>query len=63
MGRVLFAFIWLVLGVIQTSLFLSSRAWPMLALAILWFGLAALHFGRARRLLQAEHRAEPGSGD
>jgi hypothetical protein len=63
MGRVLFAFIWLILGVIQTSVFLSSRSWAMLALAVLWFGLAALHFGRARRLVQAEHRAEPDLDD
>jgi hypothetical protein len=57
MPRLLFAFMWLLLGMIQLWIFAGSRSWAMLALAVLWFGLAALHLGRARRVIQAERQA------
>jgi hypothetical protein len=55
--RLLFAFMWLMLGMIQLWIFAGSGSWAMLALAVLWFGLAALHLGRARRVIQAERQA------
>jgi hypothetical protein len=57
MRRMMFAFVWLILGVIQTSIWFGSRDLPVLLLAGVWFVLAGLDIARARRMLQAEARA------
>jgi hypothetical protein len=55
-ARMLFAVLWLVLGVIQTAIFLRSPGWLYGGLAVAWFLLGARDIGRARLLLQAEAR-------
>jgi hypothetical protein len=54
--RMMFAVVWIILGVIEVSIFTGSRSWGVLALAVGWFALAALDLTRARRLLRAEQR-------
>jgi hypothetical protein len=56
--RLMFALLWLVLAAVQAAIWLRSRGWISLALAVLWFALAVINMIRARRLFEAERRPD-----